>query len=56
MKTLFCKHEYVWKATTTLSNSYGLLDYEIIIIDMKCEKCKRVKTIKFKKPIDKAIK
>ena len=52
-KRLFCKHEYKWYTTTTLSNSAGLLDHELIIIDVVCEKCGKRKSIKFKKPIDK---
>lgn len=52
-KRLFCKHEYKWHATTTFSNSAGLLDHELIIIDVECEKCGKRKSIKFKKPIDK---
>jgi transcription elongation factor Elf1 len=52
-KRLFCKHEYKWQATTTLSNSAGLLDHELIIIDVVCEKCGKRKSIEFKKPIDK---
>jgi transcription elongation factor Elf1 len=52
-KRLFCKHEYKWQATTTLSNSAGLLDHELIIIDVVCEKCGKRKSITFKKPIDK---
>ena len=53
LKRMFCKHEYKWYATTTLSNSAGLLDHELIIIDVVCEKCGKRKSIKFKKPIDK---
>lgn len=53
IKMLFCKHEYKWKATTTLSNSMGVLDHELIIIDVECEKCGRTKELKYKKPIDK---
>jgi transcription elongation factor Elf1 len=52
-KRLFCKHEYKWYATTTLSNSAGLLDHELIIIYVECEKCGKRKSIEFKKPIDK---
>jgi transcription elongation factor Elf1 len=52
-KRLFCKHEYKWNATTTLSNSAGLLDHELIIIDVECEKCEKRKSIEFKKLIDK---
>ena len=50
---LFCKHEYKWYATTTMSNSMGLLDHELIIIDVVCEKCGKRKELKYKKPIDK---
>ena len=52
-KRLFCKHEYKWYATTTLSNSAGLLDHELIIIYIECEKCGKRKKIEFKKSIDK---
>lgn len=53
IKMLFCKHEYKWYATTTLSNSAGLLDHELIIIHVDCEKCGKRKELKYKKPIDK---
>lgn len=53
LKRLFCKHEYKWIATTTLSNSHGYLDHELTIIDVECEKCGKRKSIKFKKTIDK---
>jgi transcription elongation factor Elf1 len=53
VKRLFCKHEYKWCATTTLSNSAGLLDHELIIIYVECEKCGKRKSIEFKKTIDK---
>ena len=53
IKMLFCKHEYKWYATTTLSNSAGLLDHELIIVYVDCEKCGKRKELKYKKPIDK---
>ena len=53
VKRLFCKHEYTWRATTTAGNSAGLLDHELIIIDMVCDKCGKRKSICYKKPIDK---
>ena len=53
IKMLFCKHEYKWYATTTLSNSAGLLDHELITIYVDCEKCGKRKKIEFKKSIDK---
>lgn len=53
VKRLFCKHEYKWYATTTLSNSAGSLDHELIIIYVECEKCGKRKSIEFKKLIDK---
>ena len=49
IKMLFCKHEYKWHATTTMSNSMGLLDHELIIIDVVCEKCGKKKRIKIQK-------
>ena len=53
LKKMFCKHEYKWYATTTLSNSAGLLDHELIIIYVECEKCGKRKSVEFKKTIDK---
>ena len=53
LKRMFCKHEYKWYATTTLSNSAGLLDHELIIIYIECEKCGKRKSVEFKKTIDK---
>ena len=53
VKRLFCKHEYKWYATTTLSNYAGLLDHELINIYIECEKCGKRKKIEFKKSIDK---
>ena len=52
-KMLFCKHEYKWLATAIMSNFAGLLDHELIIIDVVCEKCGKRKELKYKKPIDK---
>lgn len=55
IKRIFCKHDYWWNYEFTLSNSSGWLDHECKEITIKCKKCGKRKTIKFKKSIDNLI-
>ena len=54
IKRIFCKHDYWWLVEATWSNSMDALDHELKEINCKCKKCGKIKSIKFKKPIDKS--
>lgn len=52
LKMIFCKHEWEWASSTVFSNSQGELDHEFHIIDVRCKKCGRKKSIEFTKTVD----
>ena len=51
IKRIFCKHDYWWNYEFTLGNSSNWLDHECKEITIKCKKCGKRKTIKFKKKV-----
>lgn len=53
---IFCKHEYKWSCSTTLTYSRCEEPYELVYLDLVCKKCGKEKSIEYTKPIDKSIK